>query len=121
MTLLYEAPPVAGLDLTEPVHFIGIGGAGMSALARVILARGGAVTGSDARESETTRSLREEGAQVAIGHDAANVGDAGRVIYSAAIKESNPELAAARARGIPTQSRAALLGDLMRGTVGIAI
>jgi UDP-N-acetylmuramate--alanine ligase len=109
------------LDLSEPVHFIGIGGAGMSALARVILARGGAVTGSDARESDTTRSLREEGAQVSIGHAAENVGRAGRVIYSAAIKDSNPELAAARARGIPTQSRAALLGDLMRGTVGIAI
>ena len=121
MTLLYEAPPVAGLDLTEPVHFIGIGGAGMSGLARVVLARGGAVTGSDVRESETTRALRAEGAQVLIGHAAENVGRPGRVIYSAAINESNPELAAARQQGIPTQSRAALLGDLMRGTVGIAV
>jgi UDP-N-acetylmuramate--alanine ligase len=121
MTLLQETPPVVALDLTEPVHFIGIGGAGMSALARVILARGGLVTGSDMRESETTRALQAEGARVFIGHAAGNVGRAGRVIYSAAIKESNPELVAARERGIPTQSRAALLGDLMRGAVGIAI
>src|SRR5439155_25484904 len=94
---------------------------GMSALARVILARGGAVTGSDMRESETTRALQDEGARVAIGHAAENLGRAGRVVYSAAIRDTNPELAAARERGIPTQSRAALLGDLMRGTVGIAV
>src|SRR5437016_12328754 len=105
MTLLHEAPPLRALDLTEPVHFIGIGGAGMSALARVILARGGAVTGSDLRESETTRALQDEGARVTIGHAAENLGRAGRVVYSAAIRDTNPELAAARARGIPTQSR----------------
>src|SRR5687768_6868050 len=106
MTLLHESPPSMTRKLTEPVHFIGIGGAGMSGLARVILARGGAVTGSDARETETTRALRAEGAQVFIGHAAENLGRAGRVVYSAAIKEDNPELVAARQRGIPAQSRA---------------
>jgi UDP-N-acetylmuramate--alanine ligase len=107
-------------DVTS-VHFVGIGGAGMSGIARLLLARGCAVTGSDAHESAVTEALRREGAVVHVGHDAAHVGDAARVVYSAAIPPENPELAEAARRGVPLVRRDVALGELMRQAVGIAI
>jgi UDP-N-acetylmuramate--alanine ligase len=103
------------------VHFIGIGGVGMSGLARLLLARGIRVTGSDVKETETTEALRREGAQVLIGHRVDNLGEPDRVVYSAAIGKANPELAEARRRGIPAVVRAELLGEVMRDRIGIAI
>lgn len=107
--------------MAEVYHFIGIGGAGMSGLARLLLGAGVRVTGSDLHDSETTHALRAAGAVVAIGHRAENVADATHVVYSAAVKEQNPELAEARRRGLPVVKRAEMLGHVMRGKAGIAI
>ncbi len=105
----------------ETVHFIGIGGAGMSGLARLLLARGVRVSGSDVRESEATRALAAAGAEIRIGHRAENLNGAQRVVYSAAVPRDNPELTAARRQRLPIISRAQLLGEVMRDRVGIAI
>jgi UDP-N-acetylmuramate--L-alanine ligase/UDP-N-acetylenolpyruvoylglucosamine reductase len=102
-------------------HFIGIGGAGMSALAEALLDLGATVSGSDAVESEATRQLEERGARVHIGHDAANLGDATQVVVTAAVPDDNPELTAARQRGLPVVKRAALLGQLMDTRLGVAV
>jgi len=116
-------PGVAGLPAGRGAraHFVGIGGAGMSAIARVLLARGCAVSGSDLRESETTRRLCEAGAVVHIGHAASNVEDAQLVIVSRAVPDENVEVRAAVARGVPIVHRARMLADLMRGRHAIAI
>ncbi len=103
------------------VHFVGIGGAGMSGIAEVLANLKFQVSGSDALESANTRRLRELGAAVHIGHDAALVQDADVVVISSAVKESNPEVAAARAAKIPVIPRAEMLGELMRLQHGIAI
>jgi UDP-N-acetylmuramate--alanine ligase len=102
-------------------HFVGIGGAGMSGIARVLLARGCAVTGSDLRESETTQRLRAAGAVVYIGHAASNVEGAQLVIVSRAVPDENVEVRAAVARGLPIVHRARMLADLMRGRHAIAV
>lgn len=94
------------------VHFIGIGGAGMSGIALLLLASGSRVTGSDIRDSETVRALREAGATVTIGHDARAIGDADTVVVTGAIGEDNPEYLIARARGIPIVHRAVALAWL---------
>lgn len=100
-------------------HLIGIGGAGMSGIARILLARGAAVSGSDAKESRTVLALRAQGARVGIGQDAANLDLLDEpptcVVVSSAIKESNPELAAARGRGIRVVHRSVALAELMAG------
>ena len=103
------------------VHFVGIGGAGMSGIARVLLARGATVTGSDAKDSRTTAALRALGATVHLGHDASHVGDVEAVVVSTAIREDNPELQAARERGIPVVPRAQALAALMLGRRGVAV
>lgn len=95
-------------------HFIGIGGAGMSAIARVMHHRGERVSGSDQKRSVTTDSLLSEGIDVAVGHDAVNVEGASLVVYSAAIPEDNPERLEAVRLGIPIISRAEMLGRLMK-------
>ncbi|MEN6370885.1 MAG: UDP-N-acetylmuramate--L-alanine ligase [Armatimonadota bacterium] len=100
--------------MTSKTHFIGIGGAGMSAIARVMHHRGESVSGSDQRESKTTDTLLSEGIDVKIGHDAANVKGASLVVYSAAVPEDNPERVEAVRLGIPTISRAEMLGRLMK-------
>jgi UDP-N-acetylmuramate--alanine ligase len=105
----------------ETYHFIGIGGAGMSGLARLLLGQGIHVTGSDLKESETTRALVEAGAQVSYGHRAENLNGATQVVYTAAVKEDNPELQEALRRGLPTIVRAEMLGRVMEGKRGIAI
>lgn len=103
-------------------HFIGVGGAGMSGLAKVLADRGVAVSGSDLRLSRYAAALRDAGVVVHIGHDAANLGDPEVVVVSSAIPESNPELAEARRRGIPVWQRARMLAELAgtRRTVAVA-
>ena len=98
------------------VHFIGIGGAGMSGIARILLARGERVTGSDARESAAVLALRALGAEVHVGHDPAHLPEPpATVVVSTAIRESNPELDAARERGLTVEHRSTALAALTRG------
>jgi UDP-N-acetylmuramate--alanine ligase len=103
------------------VHFIAIGGAGMSGVARVMLARGIPVTGSDAKDSLVLRALAVEGADVHVGHDAALVDDVDTVVISSAIRESNVELAAARARGLRVLHRSQALASLMQDRRRVAV
>ena len=103
-----------GYDVSECIHFVGIGGAGMSGLARVLARQGVCVTGSDLRESPTLAALRREsGIRAEAGHEAARLNGATLVVASAAVKKDNPEVIAARASGIPVISRAEMLGRLM--------
>jgi UDP-N-acetylmuramate--alanine ligase len=102
-------------------HFVGIGGIGMSAIARILLARGEPVTGSDLTLSPLVEELRAQGARIAIGHDASNVGDAHTVVVSSAVDRRNPECAAAARRGIPVLRRGEMLARLMRERRGIAV
>ncbi|GEL23300.1 UDP-N-acetylmuramate--L-alanine ligase [Pseudonocardia sulfidoxydans NBRC 16205] len=104
--------------LGERVHLIGIGGAGMGGIARILLARGVAVSGSDAKDSRTVMALRALGAHVAVGHDAGHLDQLDgppTVVVSTAIRETNPELAAARERGLLVVHRADALADLTTG------
>jgi UDP-N-acetylmuramate--alanine ligase len=103
------------------IHFVGIGGIGMSGIAEVLLASGFAVSGSDARESETTRRLSELGARILVGHRAAHVEGADVVVFSSAVSRDNEELVAARRLAIPVIPRAEMLAELMRLKDGIAI
>ena len=99
---------------SESVHFIGIGGAGMSGIARVLARQGVHVTGSDLRESPVLEALRSEGGIHAVaGHAASNLNGATLVVASAAVKKDNPEIVAARGKGLPVVSRAEMLGRLM--------
>ena len=107
--------------LKEPVHFIGIGGAGMSAIARILLDRGVQVSGSDAKDSIVIASLRTLGAKIEISHHADNISLAKTVVVSTAIKVSNPELKAALESGIPVLSRAQSLSELMKGYRSVAV
>ena len=102
-------------------HFIGIGGAGMSALASALLDLGASVSGSDMTASDATQQLEARGARIHIGHSADNLGDATRVVVTAALSPENPELMAAQERGIPINKRAALLGELMDLRRGVAV
>lgn len=102
-------------------HFIGIGGAGMSGLARVLHERGRIVTGSDMRNSRYATALVERGVPVVIGHDAANLGDPEIVVVSSAIPESNPELAEARRRGLTVWPRARMLAALAADQLTVAV
>ena len=103
------------------VHFVGIGGVGMSGIALVLRNMGFEVSGSDAKESETTVKLVQAGIKVAIGHDAANAADAQVVVYSSAVHSENPELEYARGRDIPVIRRAEMLAELMRMKFSVAI
>jgi len=103
------------------VHLIGIGGAGMSGIARILLARGRTVSGSDARDSTTLAALRALGARIHVGHAAEQVGGVDTVVVSTAIKERNPELAEARRLGLRVLPRAAALAALMSGRRGVAV
>lgn len=106
------AAPVPAIAALGAVHLIGIGGAGMSAIARMLLARGLLVTGSDARASATVDALTRDGIGIRIGQDAANVTGVQTVIVSSAIREDNPELAAARAAGLRVMHRSQALAAL---------
>ena len=103
------------------VHFVGIGGAGMSGIAEVLLNLGYAVSGSDLSEGNATRRLAGLGAQVRIGHAAENVSDADVVVISSAVKADNPEVLTARGRLVPVVPRAMMLAELMRLKKGIAV
>lgn len=105
----------------QRVHFVGIGGAGMSGIAEVLLNYDLAVSGSDLEASETTRRLAGLGAAIAIGHAAENVDRADLVVISSAVPAANEEVAAARRRGVPIVRRAQMLAELMRLKYGIAI
>jgi UDP-N-acetylmuramate--alanine ligase len=103
------------------IHFVGIGGIGMSGIAEVLLNLGYHVSGSDSRESETTRRLRALGGKIEIGHRAENLGAADVVVVSSAIRGPNPEVAAAKSRAIPVIPRAEMLAELMRLKYGVAV
>ncbi|MDX2163300.1 MAG: UDP-N-acetylmuramate--L-alanine ligase [bacterium] len=95
------------------VHFVGVGGVGLSAMARVLIERGFAVSGSDRAANVYTDALRRDGAAISIGHDAAHIAAADLVIVTSAVNAENPEIAAARARGIPVYKRADIIMDVI--------
>ena len=103
------------------MHFVGIGGSGMSGIAEVLLNLGYGVSGSDLRRSPVTDRLAAMGARVAEGHDAAHVAGAQVVVTSTAVRADNPEVMEARRRGIPVIPRAEMLAELMRLKYGIAV
>ncbi len=105
-----------------PIHFVGIGGIGMSGIAEVMLNLGYEVSGSDQKESANTQRLAERGARIAIGHRAENIEGVGALVTSTAIRSGNPEVVAARALGLPVVRRADMLAELIRlkWTVAIA-
>jgi UDP-N-acetylmuramate--alanine ligase len=104
-----------------PVHFIGIGGIGMSGIAEIMLRIGYAVQGSDAKASANTERLEKLGAKIFIGHDAAHVEGAYAIVYSTAVKADNPEMVAARDRRLPLVRRAEMLAELMRLQFSVAV
>jgi UDP-N-acetylmuramate--alanine ligase len=105
-----------------PVHFVGIGGIGMSGIAEIMLKIGYSVQGSDAKASANTERLEKLGARIFIGHDAAHIGDGvSAVVYSTAVKPTNPEMMVARERRIPLVRRAEMLAELMRLQFSIAV
>ena len=103
------------------VHFIGIGGAGMSALAYVLIKRGYDVSGSDLNAGHMSAHLAEEGAMVYMGHDACQVDDADAVVISTAIHPNNPELVAAKEKGLPVLHRSDVLAALLNNDLGVAV
>lgn len=109
------------MDRSEHVHFVGIGGYGMSAIARVMLDMGYQVSGSDVSSQELTQRLRDRGAQVFQGHEAHQVDGADVVVYSTALPQDNVELREARARKIPVIHRSQMLARLMADRVGVAV
>src|SRR6185436_1349260 len=103
-----------------PVHFIGIGGIGMSGIAEIMMRTGYTVQGSDAKAGANTERLQKLGAKIFIGHDAAHVEGAYAVVYSTAVKPDNPEMVAARDRRLPLVRRAEMLAELMRLQFSVA-
>jgi UDP-N-acetylmuramate--alanine ligase len=103
------------------VHFVGIGGAGLSAIARIMLARGMAVSGSDAKESATLDALRELGARCHVGHDADQIRDVDTVVVSTAVREDNPEVLEARRQGLRLLPRSAAMAAIMHGRRTVAV
>src|SRR5512141_3375970 len=120
-------PPVGGVRRapmfrkTQQIHLVGIGGAGMSGIAEVLLTLGYKVTGSDLQASDTTRRLEELGGRIFFGHQESNVGEAQVVVISSAVSAQNPEVMAAKAKQIPVIPRAEMLAELMRLKFGVAI
>jgi UDP-N-acetylmuramate--alanine ligase len=103
------------------IHFVGVGGSGMSGIAEVLCTLGYSVSGSDLAESATTRRLQAQGVRVMIGHSADNLHKADAIVISTAVRSDNPEVLAARARQIPVVPRAQMLAELMRLKRGVAI
>src|SRR5207245_5194050 len=104
----------------QQIHCVGIGGAGMSGIAEVLLTIGYKVTGSDLQESETVKRIRSLGGTVFIGHEASNIGAAQVVVVSSAVASTNPELLAAKTKLVPVILRAEMLAELLRLIVGVA-
>src|ERR1700761_8781594 len=105
----------------QPVHFVGIGGIGMSGLAEILIEMGYRVSGSDLRSSAITAGLVQRGATVFEGHAAVNLGEATAVVVSSAVQSTNPEVAEAKRLGLPVIPRGELLAELMRLKFGIAV
>ena len=103
------------------IHFVGIGGSGMSGIAEVLINLGYTVSGSDLSNSAVVQRLRSLGAQVAVGHAAENIAGANAVVTSTAVQPSNPEVVAAHEKLVPVVPRAVMLAELMRMKRGIAI
>jgi UDP-N-acetylmuramate--alanine ligase len=114
-----STPPGGGP--VGPVHFVGIGGAGMSGIARILLARGVPVSGSDAKQSRALAALEALGARVHVGHAAEHLGSARTVVFSSAILAGNAELVEARRRGLQLLPRAGALAAVMSGRRGVAV
>ncbi|CAL8973339.1 UDP-N-acetylmuramate--L-alanine ligase [Cellulomonas sp. T2.31MG-18] len=112
---------VPSVDSLGRVHLIGVGGAGMSAVAALLAARGLDVSGSDAQDGPALPGLREAGVRVHVGHDASAVRDVDTVVISSAVRETNPELAAARAAGLRVLHRSQALAALMAGRDSVAV
>ena len=104
-----------------PVHFVGIGGIGMSGIAEIMLRIGYTVQGSDAKASANTERLQKLGATIFIGHDAAHVNGASAIVYSTAVKADNPEMVAGREQRLPLVRRAEMLAELMRLQFSVAV
>ena len=103
------------------VHLVGVGGAGMSAIARILAQRGHATSGSDLHEGRAIASLRVLGVRVEVGHRAENIGEAEVVVTSSAVPRDNPEVVAARERGIPVVPRAEMLADILSGDRAVLV
>ncbi len=103
------------------IHFVGIGGIGMSGIAEILLSLGYKVSGSDSNDSANVKKLKSLGAEIYIGHKAENLNDVGVVVYSSAVNDSNPEVARAKREEIPVIRRAEMLAELMRLKMGLAI
>jgi UDP-N-acetylmuramate--alanine ligase len=103
------------------IHFVGIGGAGMSGIAEILANLGYTVSGSDQKRSEAIERLERLGAKVFLGHEASHIEGAHVVVYSSAVGRDNVEVAAARQRQIPVIARAEMLAELMRLKYGIAV
>jgi UDP-N-acetylmuramate--alanine ligase len=116
-----HAAQVTPVQQVRRVHFVGIGGAGLSGIARIMLAHGVDVSGSDATDSPTLSALRERGARCVVGHAAEHVGDAEVVVVSTAVREDNPEVVEARRRAVAVWSRAAALVSCMSGYRVLAV
>src|SRR5512143_168591 len=103
------------------IHFVGVGGAGMSGIAEILHNLGYTISGSDQSDSPVSRRLASLGIRVAAGHDGANIAGAEAVVTSTAVRSDNPEVTAARAKRVPVVPRAVMLAELMRLKQGIAI
>ena len=112
---------IPGADALGRVHFVGIGGAGLSGIARIMLARGIVVSGSDARESRALTALTALGAQVYVGHRAEQVAEADTLVVSTAVRADNPEVVEAQARGLRILPRSAALDSVMRDRAVVAV
>ena len=117
----HQTHTAANMGRVRHLHFVGVGGSGMSGIAELMANLGYDVAGSDLRESDATARLRRSGVEVYIGHRAEQVVDADAVVVSTAIDEANPEIAEARARRIPVVRRAEMLAELMRFYYGVAV
>jgi UDP-N-acetylmuramate--alanine ligase len=115
------ADAVLAADALGRVHFVGIGGAGMSGIARIMLTLGVPVSGCDARDSRTIAALRARGADVQVGHDPAHVEDIDTLVVTSAVRSENAEVLAARERGVRVIPRAAALAGVMVGRRGVAV
>jgi UDP-N-acetylmuramate--alanine ligase len=113
--------PITNLPAQTRIHFVGIGGTGLSAIAHVLLGEGYVISGSDQQASPATEQLAARGVKITIGHHAENVANAQWVVVSSAIPPDNPDLVEARARGIPVVKRAELVGRMMQGRKGVAV
>lgn len=118
---LIQPVPLIPVSALGRVHFIAVGGAGMSGIAALYAELGVPVSGSDQADSATLRELAASGVRTYVGHDPAQLGAADTVVISSAVRETNPELAEARRRGLRVWHRSAALGALMLGRIGVAV